>query len=77
MRLNFAGVPEPEIREGVRRIGRAMREQLALLGSLSGSRAQTPASQTEQEAVPEQKLADVVALPRRERQSPTRRRRDR
>jgi 2-aminoadipate transaminase len=77
MRLNFAGVPEPEIREGVRRIGRAMREQLALLGSLSGSRAQTPGSEPEQDPVPEQKLADVVALPRREGSSPTRRRRDR
>ncbi len=77
MRLNFAGVPEPEIREGVRRIGRAMREQLTLLGSLSGSRAGTPAREPEQDAVPEQKLADVVALPRREGASPTRRRRDR
>jgi 2-aminoadipate transaminase len=38
MRLNFAGVPEQEIREGVRRIGKAMREQLGLLGSLSGGR---------------------------------------
>ena len=27
MRLNFAGVPEEDIREGIRRIGRAMREQ--------------------------------------------------
>jgi 2-aminoadipate transaminase len=36
MRLNFAGVPEAEIREGIRRIGKAMREQLGLLGSLTG-----------------------------------------
>src|SRR5437763_2329307 len=36
MRLNFAGVPDGDIREGVRRIGRAVREQLGLLGSLSG-----------------------------------------
>ncbi len=32
MRLNFAGMREEEIREGVRRIGRAIRQQLGLLG---------------------------------------------
>ena len=32
MRLNFAGVPEQEIREGIRRIGGAMREQLGPAG---------------------------------------------
>ncbi len=37
MRLNFAGSPERDIREGVRRIGKAMREQLGLLGSLTGA----------------------------------------
>jgi 2-aminoadipate transaminase len=39
MRLNFAGVPAAEIREGIRRIGKAMREQLGLLGSLTGGGA--------------------------------------
>jgi 2-aminoadipate transaminase len=39
MRLNFAGVSEAEIREGARRIGKALREQLTLISSLSGSRA--------------------------------------
>jgi 2-aminoadipate transaminase len=37
MRLNFAGMPEAQMREGVARIGRAMRAQLGLLGSLSGT----------------------------------------
>ncbi len=37
MRLTFAGVPEEEIREGIRRIGKAVREQLGLFGSLTGS----------------------------------------
>jgi 2-aminoadipate transaminase len=37
MRLNFAGSPEPQMREGVRRIGRAMRAQLGLFGSLGGT----------------------------------------
>jgi 2-aminoadipate transaminase len=39
MRLNFAGVPQEDIREGVRRIGRAIDEQLGLLGSLTGASA--------------------------------------
>jgi 2-aminoadipate transaminase len=78
MRLNFAGTPEPEIREGIRRIGKAMREQLSLLGSLSGSGApparggQGTSTQTG-EAGP---LADVVALPRREGAAAARRSRD-
>ena len=37
MRLNFAGIPEQDIREGIRRIGRGVREQLGLLGTLTGS----------------------------------------
>src|SRR5665811_1749981 len=37
MRLNFAGVPDDDIREGIRRIGRAVRAQTGLLGSLTGS----------------------------------------
>jgi 2-aminoadipate transaminase len=37
MRLNFAGVPEENIREGIRRIGEAVGEQLALYGTLSGA----------------------------------------
>jgi 2-aminoadipate transaminase len=82
MRLNFAGVPDDDIREGVRRIGRAMREQLGLLGSLSGSPAapQEPRSQAEDEADgrdDEVRLADVVALPRRGEAPAARRRRDR
>lgn len=80
MRMNFAGVPDDDIREGVRRIGRAMREQLGLLGSLSGSAAATaPAdASATAEAVHESDagLADVVALPRRDSAAPARRRRD-
>ena len=87
MRLNFAGVPEDEIREGIRRIGSAMREQLTLLGSLSGSRAGAPASGGAARAggtraprgakAPAEQLADVVALPRREGSPRERRRSDR
>ncbi len=91
MRLNFAGVPDQDIREGIRRIGRAVREQLGLLGSLSGSAGGAPAQAThdEQGSAPaagqlpapdaerDARLADVVALPRRDGAAPARRRRDR
>jgi 2-aminoadipate transaminase len=78
MRLNFAGVPDEDIREGIRRIGSALREQVGLLGSLTGSSAagaagSSPATRED----PDQPLADVVALPRREQAPPARRRRDR
>jgi 2-aminoadipate transaminase len=36
LRLNFSGVGEEEIREGVRRIGEVVREQVALYGTLTG-----------------------------------------
>ncbi|HEX3434734.1 MAG TPA: PLP-dependent aminotransferase family protein [Solirubrobacteraceae bacterium] len=84
MRLNFAGVPDDDIREGIRRIGKVVREQLGLYGTLTGSPpAQTsdpdpteaPADvQGERDEAP---LADVVALPRRDREDRTRRQQDR
>jgi 2-aminoadipate transaminase len=83
MRLNFAGMPEAEIREGVRRIGRAMRAQLGLLGSLTGHPlAAEPAAESGAHAPApagggDAPLADVVELPRRGEQPPARRRRDR
>jgi 2-aminoadipate transaminase len=85
MRLNFAGVSEQDIREGIRRIGRSMREQLGLLGSLTGSHP-TPRKRSEArtrtgdaggEGASQEQLADVVALPRREDGTPARRRSDR
>jgi 2-aminoadipate transaminase len=42
MRLNFSGADEDEIREGIRRIGEVVREQVALYGTLTGA-AQLPA----------------------------------
>jgi 2-aminoadipate transaminase len=38
MRLNFSGVGDEEIREGVRRIGKAIAEQVELYGALTGER---------------------------------------
>ncbi len=80
MRLNFAGVPDEDIREGIRRIGRSVREQLRLLGSLTGSvlpGAELAAPPAEPEGEAESALADVVALPRREQRTAARRQRDR
>ena len=36
MRLNFSGVGEAEIREGIRRIGKVIAEQVELYGALTG-----------------------------------------
>ena len=88
MRLNFAGVPDDDIREGVRRIGRAVREQLGLLGSFTGSPAgagdgerSTPGQRGDAEPAPPGEgsapLADVVELPRRGEAAAARRRQDR
>jgi 2-aminoadipate transaminase len=38
MRLNFSGVDENEIREGVRRLGEIVQEQVELYGTLTGER---------------------------------------
>jgi 2-aminoadipate transaminase len=43
MRLNFSGVDEDAIREGIRRIGEVVREQVAMYGTLTGA---TPAPST-------------------------------
>ena len=87
MRLNFAGVPDEDIREGIRRIGRNMGGDTGLLGTLTGSQ---PTSSRRPEAAPDRNgrhggedtspLADIVALPRRDAEDParaTRLRRDR
>jgi 2-aminoadipate transaminase len=40
MRLNFSGVGEDQIREGIRRIGEVVREQVAMYGTLTGAPAE-------------------------------------
>jgi 2-aminoadipate transaminase len=44
MRLNFSGVGEDDIREGVRRIGKVVREQVALFSTLTGAEPAAPAA---------------------------------
>jgi 2-aminoadipate transaminase len=49
MRLNFSGVGEDEIREGVRRIGKVIAEQVELYGALTGEQ---PLPEPEEEKSP-------------------------
>ncbi|MGH2856130.1 MAG: PLP-dependent aminotransferase family protein [Solirubrobacteraceae bacterium] len=74
MRLNFSGVDEDAIREGVRRIGEVVREQVAMYGTLTGAAparapaparpAQAPAQRrASSETEPGEVLAEVLRLP--------------
>ena len=64
MRLNFSGVGEADIREGVRRIGEVIREQVELYGTLTGQVPAAPREEPEPTAEPSA-FADVVELQRR------------
>lgn len=57
MRLNFSGVGDDEIREGIRRIGKVVAEQVELYGALTGERP-VPARPAVGEA--EEDRADVL-----------------
>jgi 2-aminoadipate transaminase len=65
MRLNFSGVAEDDIREGVRRVGKVVREQVGLYGTLTGTAPASPAAPAP--APPDAELADVLELPERRR----------
>jgi 2-aminoadipate transaminase len=72
MRLNFSGVTEDEIREGIRRIGELVREQVSMYGTLTGETkapgipAAPPAPLTQAApAAREEHLARVLHLPRK------------
>lgn len=70
MRLNFSGVGEDDIREGIRRIGEVVREQVALYGTLTGTAA-PPARSAPAErkppapATPAEDVANVLQLRRK------------
>jgi 2-aminoadipate transaminase len=65
MRLNFSHSNEERIREGIRRIGEVVKEQMALYGTLTGESA-APEQPSAPEARPEDEGgARVVELPRR------------
>ena len=61
MRLNFSGSNEDEIREGIRRIGEVIKEQVALYGTLTGELDAV----TQAPATPTDEGGRVVELPRR------------
>jgi len=73
MRLNYSGVGEDQIREGVRRLGEVVREQVALYGTLTG--VKTPAAPAKPARpkpppvtpppVHDERLANVLRLPRK------------
>jgi 2-aminoadipate transaminase len=58
MRLNFSGVEEREIAEGIRRIGKVISEQVELYGALTGEQRlpERPADAAEDEPVPEENV---------------------
>ncbi len=69
MRLNFSGVSEERIREGIRRIGEVVFEQVRLYGTLTGQRPRR-SKRVAQEQVPAppappSELARVLRLPRK------------
>ena len=64
MRLNFSGVGEADIREGVRRIGEVVREQVELYGTLIGTHRSVAVPAEPAPAQPDLELADVLHLPR-------------
>ena len=67
MRLNFSGVSEDDLREGVRRIGKVVREQVRLYSTLTGTEPTPPrrAAQAERAADPDDPGARIVPLRRR------------
>jgi 2-aminoadipate transaminase len=66
MRLNFSGVCEADIHEGIRRIGEVVHEQVTLYGTLTGAAPVTRPAPEREEARPsadDAELAKVLRLP--------------
>jgi 2-aminoadipate transaminase len=66
MRLNFSGVGDDEIREGIRRIGKVVREQVALYWTLTGAEPAPPRAAIE---TPEPEIESDNVLPLRARRA--------
>jgi len=67
MRLNFSACPEEDIREGIRRLGEVVREQVELYGTLTGETAAP--SRTAPEERPAADEARVLRMPSREQRA--------
>jgi 2-aminoadipate transaminase len=65
MRLNFSGVDEDLIREGIRRIGEVVREQVGMYSTLTGvaPRAETPRADNTAQGPEQDELAKILTLP--------------
>jgi 2-aminoadipate transaminase len=72
MRLNFSGVDEDAIREGIRRIGEVVREQVAMYSTLTGAGA-SAAEPPRQEAAPQPDVTPAAARIAAERAATTER----
>jgi 2-aminoadipate transaminase len=69
LRLNFSASGDDEIREGIRRIGKVIDEQVALYGTLTGEeRPPMRLRRTPEEAKQPPRQARVVQMPRRRAQ---------
>ena len=67
MRLNFSGSADDRLREGVRRIGAVVQEQVGLYGTLTGAAPATP--RPAPRPADEARMADVLPLPSRRREA--------
>ena len=66
MRLNFSASGEDELREGIRRIGRVVSEQVALYETITGEHRTDPAGGGASDGEHEGTAGgDVVPMPRR------------
>src|SRR5829696_8757698 len=65
MRLNFSGVSDDAIREGIRRIGEVIREQVALYGTLTGAEPAAPRASEAAPSAPAEPDSQVLPLRRR------------
>jgi 2-aminoadipate transaminase len=65
MRLNFSASEDDELREGIRRIGSVVEEQVALYETITGEQQSTPGSSGSGDAGDEPAGADVVPMKRR------------
>jgi 2-aminoadipate transaminase len=71
MRLNFSGADSDSIREGIKRIGKVVREQIALYGTFTGRPAVQDQDRPNTDRPSRETadgLAEVVRLPERARE---------
>ena len=62
MRLNFAGVADKDIREGIRRIGKVLSKQVGLFGTLTGSRPGEREDEQDRSGEPARSGADATSV---------------